>query len=141
MPLRDGLDVKQAQQAHNATAKAVIAPAPSGFVLQLSQDLVTWTSVSTQSGPMGFWRVVALTNAPTNPPVLTLASWNAVAYPVMSYTLRRVAADMSSGFVITTNTSVTFTNLTSGGHDFSVLALRWNGVASGYSSNVSYVVP
>lgn len=143
-PLRDALDVKQAQQAHRATAKAVAAP-PAGtpHVFEGSTDLIAWTPVSTQSGPQFFMRVVPLTNAPpatTNPPVLTLATWDAVAYPVISYTLKKTAGGLSE-FVVTTNTSATFANLAIGGYDFSVLALRWDGVASAYSSNASYTVP
>lgn len=142
-PLRDALDVKQAQQAHKATAKAVAAPPEATLhVFEVSPDLIMWTPVSTQSGPQFFMRVVPLTNAPpvpTNPPAVTMALWDAVSYPVTSYTLKKTAGGLSE-FVVTTNTSVTFTNLV-GLHDFSVLALRGDGVASGYSSNVSYVVP
>lgn len=128
------------------TASDIAAPADTPHVFEVSPDFITWTPVSTQSGPMWFMRVVPLANAPpvvTNPPPsnVTLA-WDAVGYVVSNYTLRMAGTNQLTALLVTTNTTGTFSNLTRGArYDFSVLALRGDGVASGYSSNVSYVVP
>lgn len=90
-------------------------------------------------------RVVPLTNnspVKTNDPSTVTIEWSLPGYPVAHYSLRWGTNTEPYQFGLTTvEAQATVSNLAGGDWEFRVSALSEIGMASGYSSNVSYTVP